>query len=113
MACLLWQQLHLDAFWSQRLAASREGTDWKSLLQVLTICRLLDPGSEWRLHRKWWAQSALDQLPGLPLSLLDKDCLYRTLDRLLERREALFEHLQTRRQDLIGARFDVLLFDLT
>jgi transposase len=113
VACLLWQQLHLDAFWSQRLAASREGTDWKSLLQVLTIYRLLDPGSEWRLHREWWAQSALDELLGLPLPVLDKDSLYRTLDRLLEHREALFEHLRGRWQDLFGARFDVLLYDLT
>jgi hypothetical protein len=78
VACRLWQQLNLDAFWSQRLAASREGTDWKSVLEVLTIYRLLDPGSEWRLHRKWWAQSALDQLLGLPLPVLDKDSLYRS-----------------------------------
>src|SRR6266699_1833094 len=42
VACLLWQQLQLDAFWSERLHASREGTDWKSILQVLGIYRLLD-----------------------------------------------------------------------
>ncbi len=60
VACWLWQPLHLDAFWSERLAASREGTDWKTLLQVLTIYRLLDPGSEGRWHRHWWARTALD-----------------------------------------------------
>ena len=62
VACLLWQQLQLDAFWSQHLSASREGTDWKTILQVLTIYRLLDPGSEWRLHRQWWASTALPSL---------------------------------------------------
>ena len=113
VACLLWQQLNLDAFWSQRLAASREGTDWKRVLQVLTIYRLVDPGSEWRLHREWWAKSALDELLGMPLPVLDKDCLYRTLDRLLVHREALFQHLRQRWQDLFGARFEVLLYDLT
>ena len=113
VACLLWQQLQLDAFWSQRLSASREGTDWKSILQVLTIYRLLDPGSEWRLHRQWWAGTALDQLLDLPLPVLDKDCLYRTLDKLLVHREALFQHLKGRWQDLFGAKFDVLLCDLT
>jgi hypothetical protein len=113
VACLLWQQLHLDAFWSERLAASREGTDWKTILQVLTIYRLLDPGSEWRLHRQWWAGSALDELLGLPLVVLDKDCLYRCLDQLLEHRDALFKHLRTRWEDLFGAKFDVLLYDLT
>jgi transposase len=113
VACRLWQQLQLDAFWSQRLSASREGTDWKSILQVLTIYRLLDPGSEWRLHRQWWASTALDQLLDLPLPVLDKDCLYRTLDKLLVHREALFQHLKGRWQDLFGAKFEVLLYDLT
>jgi transposase len=113
VACRLWQQLQLDAFWSQRLAASREGTDWKTILQVLTIYRLLDPGSEWRLHRQWWAGTALDELLGLHLPVLDKDCLYRTLDRLLAHRDALFLHLRARWQDLFGAKFDVLLYDLT
>jgi transposase len=113
VACRLWQQLQLDAFWSQRLAASREGTDWKTLLQVLTIYRLLAPGSEWRLHRQWWASTALDELLGLHLPVLDKDCLYRTLDKLLAHREALFQHLRGRWQDLFGAKFDVLLYDLT
>jgi transposase len=113
VACLLWQQLHLEAFWSQRLSASREGTDWKTILQVLTIYRLLDPGSEWRLHRQWWASTALAELLGLHLPVLGKDCLYRTLDKLLKHREALFQHLRTRWQDLFGAKFDVLLYDLT
>jgi transposase len=113
VACLLWQQLQLDAFWSQHLSASREGTDWKGIVQVLTIYRLLDPGSEWRLHRQWWASTALDELLGLHLPVLDKDCLYRTLDKLLEHREKLFQHLRARWEDLFGAKFEVLLYDLT
>jgi transposase len=113
VACLLWQQLQLDAFWSERLHASREGTDWKSILQVLVIYRLLDPGSEWRLHRQWWASTALDELLGLPWEVLDKDCLYRCLDQLLQHRESLFKHLRGRWQDLFGAKFDVLLYDLS
>jgi len=113
VACLLWQQLQLDAFWSERLHASREGTDWKSILQVLVIYRLLDPGSEWRLHRQWWASTALDELLGLPWEVLDKDCLYRCLDQLLQHREPLFKHLRGRWQDLFGAKFDVLLYDLS
>ncbi len=113
VACLLWQQLQLDAFWSERLQASREGTDWKSILQVLVIYRLLDPGSEWRLHRQWWASTALDELLGLPREVLDKDCLYRCLDQLLPHREPLFKHLRGRWQDLFGAKFDVLLYDLS
>lgn len=113
VGCRLWQQLNLDTFWRERLAASRQGTEWKTLLEVLTIYRLLDPGSEWRLHRQWWAGTALDELLELRLPVLDKDSLYRTLDRLLTHRSALFQHLRERWQDLFGARFDVLLYDLT
>jgi transposase len=113
VGCRLWEQLRLETFWRERLGASRQGTDWQTLLEVLTIYRLLDPGSEWRLHRQWWAGTALDELLGLPLPVLDKDSLYRTLDRLLAHREALFGHLRERWQDLFGARFDVLLYDLT
>lgn len=113
VACRLWQQLKLDTFWNERLPASREGTQWKTLLEVLTIYRWLDPGSEWRLHRQWWAGTALDELLELHLPVLDKDRLYRTLDRLLVHRSDLFQHLRERWQDMFGARFDVLLYDLT
>jgi hypothetical protein len=94
VACRLWQQLPLDAFWSKRLAARRQGTDWKTILQVLTVYRLLDPGSEGRWHRQWWASTALHELLGLPLEGLDKDGLYRCLDRRLAHREALFGQLE-------------------
>lgn len=113
VACKLWQQLDLEAFWSARLPASREGTDWKTLLQILTTYRLLDPGSEWRLHRHWLAHSGLGDLLGLELRGISKDSLYRCLDRLLKHRPALFQHLRARWQDLFGAKFDVLLYDLT
>jgi len=42
-----------------------------------------------------------------------KDNLYRCLDRLLEHREELFKYLKERWQDQFGAKFDVLLYDLT
>ena len=39
--------------------------------------------------------------------------LYRALDRMVEHKEALEEHLALRWKDLFGATFDVLLYDLT
>jgi hypothetical protein len=51
-ACELYHQLELDQFFSQRLAPSRKGTRWDLILQTLVCYRLLDPGSEWRLHRQ-------------------------------------------------------------
>src|SRR5207302_370060 len=113
LACHLWDQLRLDDFWSPRLPASRQGTRWLNVLITLVIYRLVDPGSEWRLHRQWYEQSALGDLLGEDFGLAAKDNLYRCLDRLLEHREELFKYLQGRWQDEFGAKFDVLLYDLT
>ena len=45
--------------------------------------------------------------------MAEKDRLYRTLDRMVEHKEALEKHLSHRWKDLFGATFDVLLYDLT
>jgi len=113
LACQLYEQLGLDRFWAERLPDSREGTCWRHILQTLVFYRLIDPGSEWRLHRLWFEQSALGDLLGHDFSLVEKNALYRTLDRLVEHKRALFSHLQERWRDLFGAKFDVLLYDLT
>ena len=113
LACDLWSQLQLDQFWDQRLTASREGTQWKLILQTLVCYGLLDPGSEWRLHRQWFERSAMADLLGRDFALVEKDNLYRCLDKLLAHKPALFGHLRQRWADLFGAQFDVLLYDLT
>ena len=113
LACHLYEQLELDRFWAARLAASREGTSWQHILQTLVCYRLIDPGSEWRLHRHWFERSAMGDLLGEDYALVAKNSLYRCLDKLLAHKSALFGHLRQRWQDLFGAKFDVLLYDLT
>ena len=113
VGCKLWDQLQLDQFWRERLPDSREGTCWRHVLETSTIYRLIDPGSEWRLHREWFKNSALADLLEEDFSLAQKDNLYRCLDKLLEHRDALFKHLRQRWEDLFGVKFEVLLYDLT
>jgi transposase len=113
LACQLYEQLGLNRFWAHRLRDSREGTCWQDILQTLVCYRLIDPGSEWRLHRQWFEQSAMGDLLGADDALVEKNALYRCLDKLLPHKEALFSHLRQRWQDLFGAKFDVLLYDLT
>jgi transposase len=113
LACQLYEQLGLDRFWSTRLPDSRKGTQWRHILQTLVCYRLIDPGSEWRLHRHWFEQSAMADLLGADYGLVEKNALYRCLDKLLEHKTALFDHLRQRWQDLFGASFEVLLYDLT
>ena len=113
LSSVLWEMLGLGGFWRDRLPASRKGTRWRNVLQTLVSYRLIDPGSEWRLHRYGYDQSAMGDLLGEDFSVAEKDTLYRCHDRLLKHKDELFEHLRGKWQDLFGTRFDVLLYDLT
>ena len=113
LSCELWQQLGLDGFWRDRLAPSREGTPWLKVLQTLVAYRLIDPGSEWRLHRHWFDASAMADLLNADFALAEKNVLYRCLDKLVVHKDDLFKFLVRRWGELFGAKFDVLLYDLT
>ena len=113
LACTLYEQLGLDIFWAERLPPSRKGTRWDLIAQALCCYRLLDPGSEWRLHRHWYETSAMPDLLGAGFELVEIHKLYACLDQLLTHKQVLFDHLTTRWKDLFNATFDVLLYDLT
>ena len=83
------------------------------VLELLVASRLVSPGSEFRLHRQGFDQSAMGDLLGTRIAVAEKDRLYRCLDRILKHKTALFEHLRQRGQEVFQARFDVLLYDLT
>ena len=110
---LLWRELQLDSFFAARLGRNRADTDWEKVLRILTLYRLLAPGSEWRLHRHWFDSTALADLLGVDARAAQDDTLYRCLDLLLAHKEQLFGHLRQRWSDLFGARYEVLLYDLT
>lgn len=113
LACHLWRMLELDSFWKPRLTTARNRTDWLNVLKTLVCYRLISPGSEWRLHRQWYHTSAMGDLVGEDPSVIQKDKLYRCLDKLLTHKKELFSHLADRWKALFNARFDVLLYDLT
>jgi transposase len=115
LGCELWRQLQLEAFWREKLSrhVQRETVPWEKVLRLLVVNRLIDPGSEFRLHRHWFDQSAMAELLDADFAVAEKDRLYRCLDRILEHKQALFVHLRQRWQDLFAAQFDVLLYDLT
>ena len=92
----LWRELQLDTFFAARLGRSREDTDWEKVLRLLTLYRLLSPGSEWRLHRHWFGTTALCDLLGVDERHAQDDTLYRGLDGLLAHKDALFAHLRQR-----------------
>jgi transposase len=113
LGCELWRQLELDRFWEQKLERGRKQVSWAQVLELLVVNRLIDPGSEFRLHRQWFDQSAMDVLLGVDFAVAEKDRLYRCLDRILPHKADLFVHLQQRWKSLFDVSFDVLLYDLT
>ena len=113
LALTLWDRLELDRFWGPRLPVSRQGTRWLDVLKTQVCYQLIDPGSEWRLHRHWYEHSAMGDLLSSPMGVVADDVLYRCLDKLLAHKRALFSFLRERWETLFDARFDVLLYDLT
>jgi transposase len=113
LACEIWSWLELDTFWASRLPASRKGTDWLNVLKTLVCYRLIDPGSEWRLHRQWYERSAMGDLLGEDAALAQVDTLYRCHDKLLAHKQEMFSYLRTRWAELFDESFEILLYDLT
>ena len=103
----------LEEFWQERLPAGREEVPWEKVLRLLVVNRWIAPGSEFRVHRQWFVDSAMDELLGVDFAVAEKDRLYRCLDRLLAHKQDLFVWLRQQWADLFHADFEVLLYDLT
>jgi transposase len=86
---------------------------WEKVLRLLVVNRLLDPGSEFQVHRQWFVDSAMDELLETDFAVAGKDRLYRCLDRIREHKQDLFVWLKQKWADLFQADFEVLLYDLT
>ena len=113
LASELWDQLGLSEFWRERLPEGREGVSWDKVLRLLVVNRLLEPGSEFRLHRHWFVESAMDVLLEEDFGVAEKDRLYRCLDRIVAHKQELFVYLKQKWAELFAADFEVLLYDLT
>lgn len=70
-------------------------------------------GQRVAIERRWYPATALDDLLGIEEGELNATRLYRCLDRILPHKTQLERHLKERYGELIGAKFDVLLYDLT
>ncbi len=113
LACGRWDLLQLDTFWQPRLPPSRKGTRWLNVLKTLVAYRLIDPGSEWRLHRHGFDRRAMGDLLGEDFAIAHSHTRYRCLDHRVAHQQARFSYLQERWRILFEARFDILLYELT
>ena len=55
----------------------------------------------------------MGDLLNADFALAEKNTRYRCLDKLVKHKDALFKFLVQRWGELFGAKFDVLLYDLT
>ncbi len=113
IGCKLWEGLGLREFWDRVLEQETGQVPWARVVELLAVNRLCEPSSELSIHEKWFPRTAMDVLLDCDAAVADKDRLYRCLDRIVEHKEALEKHLTEKWKDLFGARFDVLLYDLT
>ena len=80
---------------------------------VLVTARLCEPSSELHIAEDWYRRTALCDLLQLGDEEVNKDRLYRGLDRLLAHKAALEAHLSARCGELFAVENDVLLYDVT
>lgn len=109
----LWRLLGLDTLLGQLLPAGEEEVGWDVMAFIVCAARLLAPSSELAIEERFYPSTALDELTGVVPEKVNKDRLYRTLDRLLPHKSAIESHLKSRLGTLFNEPFDLLLYDLT
>jgi transposase len=95
------------------LPPGQEQIGWDLIGTVLTLGRFCAQQSELELAERWYEDTALDDLLGIPVEKVNEARLYRGLDQLLEHKELLCTHLLQRYRDWFGVRFEFLLYDVT
>ena len=109
----LWRRLHLDQFFDEQMLSGKEEIPWAQVACILSLARFCAPSSELKIAEHWYGKTALDDLFGVPVGKINDDRLYRALDEILPKRDALFSHLQERYTTWFGTSFDFLLYDIT
>jgi transposase len=104
----MWQRLGLDQI------LSGVGFSHKTCLltQVMTLNRLIEPSSELAMS-EWVGRSALADILKQDFAGLNKDRLYRNMDRLYGKRGPIEAALRAKEKSLFSLKESILLYDLT
>jgi transposase len=113
LALALWRGTGLADLIDQLLPAGKEHVAWEKVAAVLVAARLCEPSSELHIAEDWYRRTALPDLLQLDDALLNKDRLYRALDRLVGHKAAIEAHLSRRAGELFAVDNEVLLYDVT
>jgi transposase len=109
----LWRRLGLHTLLRELIESGREEVLWELTACILTLARFCGQKSELEVAERWYAESALEDLLGVPFSQINDARLYRGLDVLHAHKDQLCAHLQQRYQSWFGVQFEFLLYDVT
>jgi transposase len=113
VALSLWRRLGLDELLARLIEPGREAIEWTQVACLLTIARFCAQKSELEVAERWYADSALEDLLGIPWEQVNETRLYRGLDVLHAQKDSLCAHLMERYHSWFGVRFEFLLYDVT
>src|SRR6267142_1594466 len=113
LALALWRGTGLEELCKQLLPVGQERIAWAKMAAVLVAARFCEPSSELHIAEDWYRRTALCDLLQLGDEEVNKDRLYRGLDRLLIHKTALEAHLSKRCGELFAIENEVLLYDVT
>ena len=113
LALSLWRRLKLHTLLHELIEPGREEVPWEEVACVLTVARFCGNQSELEVAERWYADSALEDLLGIPFARINDARLYRGLDVLLAHKDKLCAHLMDRYEAMFGVGFEFLLYDVT
>jgi transposase len=113
LALALWRGLGLEELCERLLPLGQERISWAKMAAVLVAARFCEPSSELHIAEDWYRRTALCDLLQLSDEEVNKDRLYRGLDRLLIHKATLEAHLSRRCGELFAIQNEVLLYDVT
>lgn len=102
----LWRRLGLHTLLGELITPGAERVPWALTACILTVARFCGQKSELEVAERWYADSALEDLLGVPFPRINDTRLYRGLDRLHAHKDALCAHLQERYQSWLGVEFE-------
>lgn len=103
LALSLWRRLGLHTLLKELIESGREEVPWDLTACILTLARFCGQKSELEVAQRWYADSALGDLLGVPFGQVNDARLYRGLDVLLAHKDQLCAHLLERYQSWFGA----------
>jgi transposase len=113
LALSLWRRLGLHTLLRELIEPGEEEVPWELTACILTLARFCGQKSELEVAERWYADSALEDLLGVPFARINDTRLYRGLDVLHTHKEKLCARLHERYQSWFGVEFEFLLYDVT